>query len=506
MARAITVYANSTTARLQDSYGLALSVAAVRLLFAETVTITLAVVDDDRAAVDLTGITAGWNLALKRPDDLDGTSLLAAKAGTVTDAEGGLVAFEFSGTDLSSSSLGSYLADPLAPPQYGKPVVLEIYRMPASDKIVYAAGAITVARGAYDPSADGAPVNQPTIALAFGTGSDGALTYTAADGWTLAGVAMTTTADWTVAGASLTLRRSLDCTDCDIGPGAQMVVGAELGWQVIEIRCTGTFRNRSGATISAGLLGTSTVPTTAGMSSPGTPITTTGTGPAPNRLNESWISLSRPGASGQGGGTGTGGNPGGAGHTPSFSVPWQAVRVAAGSTTAGTTGPGANGLSQSVAALYIGSDPDCLPRMAGAPGAAGGGGAVTLQGGGTSGTGGIGGTAGLGGGILIFRCWGFSNAGTIRANGQAGGNGGDGTASGGATAGGGGGGSGGGGGQVVVYYGGGGYANTGTIEAVGGLGGTGGAGSGAGAGSTVGNPGGNGGAGSAGQIWTKRVA
>jgi hypothetical protein len=150
MARAVSIYANSETARLQDSLGQALGAGDARLLFAETVTITLAVVDADNAAVDLTGNTTGWNLAIKNPADLDGATLLAAKAGTVLSATGGTVTFAFSGTDLKSAALSTYLADPLPASSYGKPVAIEFYRMPASDKTTYGAGTITVARGGYD--------------------------------------------------------------------------------------------------------------------------------------------------------------------------------------------------------------------------------------------------------------------------------------------------------------------------------------------------------------------
>lgn len=496
MARELTIYANAVTAGLQDDLGRPLSQSAIRLLFAETLTLTVAIVDDDREAVDLTGITTAWNLALKRPDDLDGTSLLAAKAGTVTDAAGGLVAFAFTGTDLASSGMGAYLVDPLAPPLYGKPVALEVYRMPSTDKLTYAAGTITAARGVYDP-ASGAPVNQPTIALAFGTGADGALAYSVADGWTLAGVAMVTSAgNWTVSGATLIILRSLNCTTGAIEAGAILQAGADNTGNWPTLNFTGMLTNAG--TIRAHLSGINSVG--GGMSTEGASRSTTGTGTTPTIQSISAISQAPAGGSGAGGGTSTA--IGGSRHAPLASTYYAwGIRIAGGTTTAGATGAGANGTA--IASLTYGTDPDTLLMLPGMPGAGGGSGGATV-GSGTA-TSGAGGTPGRGGGILVINAWGITNSGTISADGEAGGNGGDAVTTGNGQAGGGGAGSGGGGGLVLIRYGAGGYTNTGTVQATRGAAGTGGAGSDSGSSSASYN-GGNGGTSALGIVATAKIA
>jgi hypothetical protein len=495
MARTLTLYARNDTARLQDPQGQALSPAALVLFLGETLTLNVYIRDASNVAVNLTGNTSGWNLALKSPADLDGTTLLAAKASASVTAATGLVVFELSGNDLNSSALATYLADPLAPANYGKPVALEVYTMPASDKIVYAAGTATAARSAYRPG-DPAPLNAPTIAYAFGTGSDGALAYTSAGGWTLAGAAMTTSANnWTVSGAALTLLRSLDCTTGSIAAGGTLQGGAHNTARWPELRFTGMIANAG--TIAANLLGIDD--TGAVMATPGAGRNTTGTGNAPDRQSNS--ALSHTGAGGSGAGGGTASNLGGGRHTPVGPTYWFAPRVAGGSTNTGTTGAGANGTDRSAPTYSL--DPDLVTPMPGHPGTAGGGGGVTVGTG--TGTSGAGGTGGRGAGVLTIRAWGISNSGTISANGESGSNGGDATTTGNGQAGGGGGGSGGGGGQIRIYYGAGGYSNTGTVSATAGAAGTGGLGSASGSPEPLSN-GGNGGASGNGLVLAKRVA
>jgi hypothetical protein len=495
MARTLTFYANSQTARLQDPQGQALSPAALVLFLGETLTLNVYIRDASNVAVNLTGNTSGWNLAMKSPADLDGTTLLAAKAAASVTAATGLVVFELSGNDLNTSALATYLSDPLAPNSYGKPVALEVYTMPASDKIVYAAGTATAARTAKGLT-DPAPLNAPTIAYAFGTGADGALAYSAGDGWTLAGAAMTTSPNnWTVSGAALTLLRSLDCTTGIIPPGSTIQGGAHNTARWPELRFTGRLTNDG--TIAANLVGINDAGLL--MATPGTARSTTGTGGAPAVNSNSFIGISLPGGSGAGGGTGS--NLGGSSHTPVGNSYWFAPRVAGGNTTAGTTGAGANGGARSAQTYSL--DPDAVALVPGAPGTGGGGGGVTVGTG--TGTSGAGGAGGRGGGILIIRAWGLTNSGTISANGEAAANGGDASTTGNGQAGGGGGGSGGGGGQIRIYYGAGGYTNTGTVSATAGAAGTGGLGSASGSPEPSYN-GGNGGASTNGLVLAKRVA
>lgn len=498
MARAYTVYCNSETTRWQDALNQALPAGRLNFILGESLTLTLIVRDDDGAVVDLTGNTTGWNLALKDPEDLDGTTLLATKAGVVTDATAGTLTFTMTANDLNSTALATYLADPLGAPGYGKPVAVEAYTLPGSDKTVYASGTGTAQRSAYR-TGDPADLNQVTLRPAFGTGVDGALVYTAAAGWTLAGATMSTlSGSWTVSGATLTVLRTLNCTTGSLASGAILQAGADNTglWPVLNF--TGTCAVASGATVKAHLVGLNS--SGGPMSTPGASRSTTGTGTAPSVQSNSFLSQAAAGGSGAGGGTATA--LGGSRHAPLFSAYYAwAVRVAGGTTTAGTTGAGANGAS--ISALTYSTDPDTVLLWPGMPGAGGGGGGATT-GTGTATSGG-GGAAGRGGGILIINAYGMANAGTISANGESGANGDAASTTGNGQAGGGGGGSGGGGGVVIIRYGAGGYANTGTVTATAGAAGTGGAGSDSGSSSVTYN-GGNGGASAAGIVATAKVA
>lgn len=497
MARAYTVYCNSETTRWQDALNQALPAGRLNFILGESLTLTLIVRDDDGAVVDLTGNTTGWNLALKDPEDLDGTTLLATKAGVVTDATAGTLTFTMTANDLNSTALATYLADPLGAPGYGKPVAVEAYTLPGSDKTVYASGTGTAQRSAYR-TGDPADLNQVTLRPAFGTGVDGALIYTAAAGWTLAGATMSTLAsNWTVSGATLTLLRTLNCTSGSLASGAILQAGADNTglWPVLNF--TGTCTVASGATIKAHLVGVDAIGLV--TSSPGAARTTTGTGNAPGLGSLSVMSQAPAGGSGAGGGTATA--VGGSRHAPSANYFVWAIRIAGGTTTAGTTGAGASGTS--LTTMTYSGNPDALMLLPGMPGAGGGSGGATL-GTGTA-TSGAGGAGGRGGGILIINAYGLTNAGTISADGEAGSNGSAATTTGNAQAGGGGGGSGGGGGLVLIRYGAGGYANTGTVTAARGAAGTGGAGSDSGGVSASYN-GGNGGTSSAGIVATAKIA
>ena len=107
MARAVSIYLDQTTGRMQDSLGQALPVADLTLFMGETLDLSVYVRDASNVAVDLTGNTTGWAICGKDPADLDGSTLLFSKAAASVTAATGLVLFQFAGQDLNSAALSS---------------------------------------------------------------------------------------------------------------------------------------------------------------------------------------------------------------------------------------------------------------------------------------------------------------------------------------------------------------------------------------------------------------